>query len=243
MAKLVIDSSTLKAIADAIREKLGTTEKINPYLMDDRIRSIDTSGVTIKQHLDLTENASRLFYNYSMETLPNYVTYDLTENVTDVSGMFWNCVNLNDVPLLNTENATDMNYMFYNCKSLTKIPQINTNKATNISSMFSSCWNLEAIDITSMDGITSAYNAGYIASGCFSLKKFIIRNMTKVPFIGANPFSYCYHFLGTVSEKYNPDGLKDGVIYVPDAYVDQLKAADGWNTYADIIKPLSELVE
>ena len=67
--------------------------------------------------------------------------------------------------------------------------------------------------------------------------------MTKVPFIGANPFSYCYHFLGTVNSKYNPDGLKDGAIYVPDAYVDQLKAADGWNTYADIIKPLSELEE
>lgn len=59
----------------------------------------------------------------------------------------------------------------------------------------------------------------------------------------ANAFSNCYHILGTVNATYNPEGLKDGYIYVPDALVDSYKAATNWSTYASQIRPLSEYVE
>ena len=56
-------------------------------------------------------------------------------------------------------------------------------------------------------------------------------------------FNNCYHFYGTVNTDYNPNGLKDGRIYVPDDKVEALKTATNWSVYADIIVPLSTLVE
>lgn len=67
-------------------------------------------------------------------------------------------------------------------------------------------------------------NAGF-ASNCYSLTKLIIRNMNKIPTLSSNAFNNCYHFKGTVNANYNPDGLKDGAIYVPDDKVEELKAA------------------
>ena len=67
--------------------------------------------------------------------------------------------------------------------------------------------------------------------------------MTQVPLLDTNSFLLCYHFSGKVNSTYNPDGLKDGRIYVPDDMVDTLKSATNWSTYADIIVPLSTLKE
>ena len=67
--------------------------------------------------------------------------------------------------------------------------------------------------------------------------------MDTIPVLNSNAFQYCYHFLGTVDATYNPQGLKDGRIYVPDAKVNELKQAANWSVYADIIVPLSTLVE
>lgn len=67
--------------------------------------------------------------------------------------------------------------------------------------------------------------------------------MTKIPPLESNSFKDCFHFDGTTNPTYNPQGLKDGRIYVPDDKVDALKTASGWKTYADIIVPLSTLVE
>ena len=67
--------------------------------------------------------------------------------------------------------------------------------------------------------------------------------MATIPVINSNAFAGCYHFKGETHYIYNPKGLKDGRIYVPDDKVDALKTAENWSTYADIIVPLSTLVE
>ena len=36
-----------------------------------------------------------------------------------------------------------------------------------------------------------------------------------------NAFDYCYHILGTTNSTYNPNGLKDGYIYVPASLLSQ----------------------
>ena len=91
--------------------------------------------------------------------------------------------------------------------------------------------------------ITSTSNSNNFAYNCYSLTKLIIRNMDEIPPIYSNTFNGCYHFTGTTNATYNPQGLKDGRIYVPDDKVDALKTASNWSTYADIIVPLSSLVE
>jgi hypothetical protein len=67
--------------------------------------------------------------------------------------------------------------------------------------------------------------------------------MDEIPSLGSNSFNNCYHSYGTTNATYNPEGLKDGAIYVPDDKVEALKVATNWSTFADIIKPLSEYVE
>ena len=75
---------------------------------------------------------------------------------------------------------------------------------------------------------------------CHSLKKLIIRSFGNYA-IYKNAFNACYHITGTINTSYNPNGDKDGYIYVPDDMVDTLKADSIWSTYATQIKPLSEL--
>ena len=65
--------------------------------------------------------------------------------------------------------------------------------------------------------------------------------MDTIPALDSIAFASCYHFTGTRNSKYNPNGLKDGRIYVPDDKVAQLKKATNWSTYASIIVGLSEL--
>ena len=204
--------------------------------------------------------------NLTYERLQKILSYDTTSSVTDMTSIFYNCKQLTTIPLINTSLVTNMSNMFSNCSSLTTIPQLDTSKVTNMYkiffrcsnlttipqfdkskvtnmvSMFEDCLKLTTIDITHMN-IGSTNNSSYFASGCKSLAKLIIRNMNSIPKLNSNAFTDCYHFTGTTNATYNPQGLKDGRIYVPDDKVDALKTASGWSTYADIIVPLSTLVE
>ena len=174
----------------------------------------------------------------SLTTIPQLDT----SNVTNMNNMFQNCKKLTTIPQLDTSNVTSMSAMFYYCYELTTIPQLNTSKVTNMSYMFYSCNKLTTIDITHMN-VTSSSNSSNFAYNSYSLTKLIIRNMNTIPALSSNAFNNCYHFTGTTNATYNPQGLKDGRIYVPDDKVEALKTATNWSIYADIIVPLSTLVE
>lgn len=200
--------------------------------------------------------------NLTNERLQKILSYDTTSNVTNMSYMFYYCTKLTTIPLINTSLVTDMSYMFTycaslitipqldtssvttmrqmfrNCKKLITIPQLDTSKVTDISNMFYNCDKLTSIDITYFSSTNSSF-AGY----CYSLTKLIIRNMPTIPTLNSLAFAGCYHFTGTTNADFNPQGLKDGRIYVPDDKVDALKTATNWSAYADIIVPLSTLVE
>lgn len=78
-----------------------------------------------------------------------------TENVTDMSGMFYDVKNLTNLDLthLNTSNVTDMHYMFTNMSSLTSLnlSHMNTSKVTNMTGMFWGVKNLPTLDLSKFD--------------------------------------------------------------------------------------------
>ena len=222
-----------------------TSEQLESILKYD-----DTSGAT---------NMSNMFYNCKiLTTIPLIDTsscnnmsamfqqcYKLTtiplidtSSCTYMLNMFYECTELTTIPQLNTSLCTNMLNMFYNCSKLTTIPQLNTSKVSSMSYMFYQCSKLEKIDITKL-----ASRNNYFAYNCYSLKTLIIRTMDTIPSLNSNAFDSCYHFYGTKNSTYNPNGLKDGRIYVPDDKVASLKTATNWSVFADIIKPLSEYVE
>ena len=189
---------------------------------------LDTSQVT---------DMSYMFYGCSSLTSISQLN---ASKVTDMSYMFRNCTSLTSIHSLNTSSATDMSYMFNNCNNLTSISPLDTYNVRDMSCMFQYCYLLTKVDITYTDNFDSWDRTFW---DCHSLIKFIIRNMGNAPAIQTNTFSNCYHFTGTVDSTYNPNGLKDGRIYVPDSMVNTLKSATNWSKYADIIVPLSTLEE
>jgi hypothetical protein len=104
---------------------------------------------------------------------------------------------------------------------------------------FWGCSLLEKIDI-SYFGTSSTIFSYAFCSGCKSLKALIIRSFGSKYVLDTNAFGSCYHLLGTVDATYNPNGDKDGYIYVPRTMVDTLKSATNWSTYADQIRALED---
>ncbi len=122
-------------------------------------------------------------------------------------------------------------YAFGRCTNLTsvdlpKVTSITGGSASSIGAFYS-CTSLARLDLPSVTSI-----GGNTFNECFALTTLILRNETEVcTLAGINVFGSTPIASGT------------GYIYVPDALVDDYKAATNWSTYADQIRPLSELPE
>ena len=90
---------------------------------------------------------------------------------------------------------------------------------------FYSCKALTSLKI--LGNITKIEDRAFY--GCDNLQKIILPNVTSVPSITA------------YSIAVTPIANKTGYIYVPDSLVDSFKTASYWSTYADQIKPISEM--
>lgn len=222
--------------------------------LDDAINSCDFSGITSAKQMfyDCKNLTSVPYFNTSNVTSMEKMFYNCSKLITisqldtsivnNMSYMFYQCTSLTTILQLDTSNVMNMNHMFYYCTSLTTIPQLDTSNVKDFGVMFQDCHKLTTIDITHMNITSISYSVSF-AYNCFSLTKLIIRNMSIIPALYSDSFSNCYHFTGKIDKTYNPQGLKDGRIYVPDDKVSALKTATNWSVYADIIVPLSTLVE
>ena len=137
------------------------------------------------------------------------------------------CTNLKQVNLPKLGNIYD--YCFEGCTSLTNI---SLPSVTRLSSYcFKQCSKLDNVDIGKLERIDA-----YAFSDCYILKSFTILNNTQVANLSSiYAFFNCYHILGTTNSTYNPNGLKDGYIYVPASLLSQYKVATNWTTYASQI--------
>jgi hypothetical protein len=124
---------------------------------------------------------------------------------------------------------------FDNCQTL---KNINLPSVTTISSYsFKDCYAIKSMRISNVTNISN-----YAFNNCSNLLAVIIEQTNSVCTLANTlAFRYCYHIQGIQNSYYNPNGDKDGYIYVPDSLVDSYKSATNWSTYADQIKPLSEL--
>ncbi len=139
-----------------------------PYQISPRLESIDLGNGFNTENVT---NMSYMFYNCRSLTSLNTSNFN-TANVTDMSWMFAVCSSLTSLNLsnFNTANVTDMSYMFYACGSLTSLnlSNFNTENVTNMEIMFSHCSNLASLDV-------SNFNTGNVTSmtsmfdGCSSL--------------------------------------------------------------------------
>lgn len=169
-------------IANAIRNKKGTTETIKAIDFATEIESISSGGdaseyfgeyvsggmqSAIKKlpPIDVTgtTNLTDLFNNFvSLIEVPNIDT----SNATNFSKMFYKCSSLTTIPLLNTSNATSMSQMFFGCSGLVNIPLLDTPKVTMMTSMFSGCTSITTIPLLDTSKVT---NMSQAFNGCSSV--------------------------------------------------------------------------
>ena len=89
-----------------------------------------------------------------LETIKD-LKYLNTEQVTNMSNMFYGCSALTSLDLsnFNTAKVRDMSYMFYRCSALSSLDLSNFNTAivTNMSYMFFNCANLSSLDLSNFN--------------------------------------------------------------------------------------------
>ena len=76
---------------------------------------------SLKALLDATKSTRYLFERYRGTSVDGLISYNDTSNVTSMSYMFYDCINLTSIPQLDTSNATSMSNIFYNCDKLKEI--------------------------------------------------------------------------------------------------------------------------
>ena len=107
------------------------------------------------------------------------IEYLNTENVTNMSGMFWGSTALTtlDVSHFDTQNVTDMSYMFSDCSALTTldVSNFNTQNVTNMYYMFSDCTALTTLDVSHFN-TQNVTNISGMFSDCHALTTLDVSN-------------------------------------------------------------------
>lgn len=236
-----VDSSNATAVASDIlqnktayinnQEVAGTIEKYDGSYSGN-ISEGDEWEAIFKSSIDNTLGANVTKLPSGITTIRAYAfrensklpLTELPETITSIGAYaFHNCTNL-ALKKLPSDLVSLGNYSFCNCikSSFSEIPD----KITKLPTFcFNKCTGLTSIkilgDITEFEG-----QVFYQAS---NLEKVILPNITSVPVLGSNVFT------STEIAK------KRGYIYVPDSLVEEIKIASNWSTFADQIKPISEL--
>ena len=156
-----------------------------------------------------------------------------TQKATYMSNMFADCNKVTEIDVTgwDTDSVTSMSGMFINCSSLTHLDlsDFDTSKVTSMSAMFSGCTALESVNLWNFSTakITASYNISQIFYRCNSLTDIIWSQRNTVQALPATP-----SFLSITSTM---------KFYVPDALVDDYKAATNWSLIADQIYGISDL--
>lgn len=158
-------------------------------------------------------------------------TVDLP-NVTSISTYgFYDCTALRSINIPSVSSV--LGSSFYQCTSLEELflPYVTTLQTFTIAQ----CHNLKKVDFPLVTSIDS-----YVFYYCCSLTTVILRSTTMCTLSSTSPFAGCHHYLGSTHETYNPNGDKDGYIYVPRSLVDTYKADSVWSKYATQFRAIED---
>ena len=145
------------------------------------INSLDIKSVVFdKSFKTYAPTSLKSFFAWltNLETIKD-LKYLNTEQVTDMSNMFYGCSALTslDVTHFNTAKVTNMNYMFYRCSKLTSldVTKFNTANVTNMSYMFCRCPVLSSLDVTKFN-TANVTNMSYMFESCSALSSLDLSN-------------------------------------------------------------------
>ena len=218
--------------------------------------SVDVAHYEIAKVVDenlisenIAKNKTILGITGTFSDLDNFIDGSMVEITNDRTNIrkyaFYYYDKLTNINLPNAN--TIGSFAFYSCTELININLPNVNKIGG--NIFDSCYKLTSIylpNLTNIEANTFRYCfrltnvhiplATNIGSNtffyCRLLKEVLIEQTNSVCTLSnTNAFDYCYHILGTTDSTHNPNGLKDGYIYVPHTLLTQYKVATNWVEY------------
>ena len=186
---------TKEAIRTAINNKGGTlttSDKFSDYAT--AIDNIQSGGdvPTRKKFLE-KRGCQYLFYGTELTSIDdNLLSYDDTENVTNMAYMFYGLTTLIKAPNMNTSKVTNMNYMFSATNyswpmKLTEVPLYDTSNVTKMYGMFYYCNSLTQVSLSNTSKVT---DMGSMFNGCSKLKHIPQFNTSSVKYF-TQMFSNC----------------------------------------------------
>ena len=134
----------------------------------------------LKKLLDATKSCRYLFYEYKGTSVDDLIQYSDTENVIDMSSMFYYCTFLTTIPLLDTSKVTRMYQTFYACRQITTIPQLNTSNVTNMEGMFNMCHSLTTIPLLDTSKVTRMYDMFISCKALTTIPQLDTSNVTNM---------------------------------------------------------------
>lgn len=150
----------------------GASSWYGPIWNDkDKVTNVDesVSGQATVTCNGVTDMSYMFYQNKSLITAINLSNFDTT-NVTNMSGMCYQCTNLTFIDLSNcdTSHVTNMKYMFYECNRLTTIKGVIDMKSCKFSDyMFRNCNKLTGVKIKNPP-------AGFDGAGLYSYQYTIV---------------------------------------------------------------------
>lgn len=171
---------------------------------------------------------------YAFRGATALVSINLPKATSIATNAFYGCTKLTDVnmPLVKSIASNAFN-------GCSIIPSIVLPSLTSADSyMFRYCYKLATIDLPVITNIVAA-----MFYDCRILKTLILRSPTMCTLANTSAFTNCNHITGIQHGTYNPNGLKDGYIYVPAALVDDYKTATNWSTFAEQIRAIEDYPE
>lgn len=200
----------LTSIANAIREKGGTTDKLTLDAMPNAIAALSTGGGSgddgVPNPITYSEDCSYLFANNRNKwILDNYFDRVKMIDVSTLDSVFLNASKIERTPEINCQSGSPshMAYAFSGCYNLKEIGDINNCKPRqNIRNLFTSCHNLRYlpnfnnVDFTVFHEYTLAYMYS-IFDCCYSLRsidKDLLKELwhPKTTTLYTSTFNKCY---------------------------------------------------
>lgn len=227
MGKRTVEETSLVAVADAIREKTGTTDKlVFPEGFKSAARKLVNpvdylAAVCNKAITELVNDKAVSVPENFQQGNTNLVKVELASVLALGSSVFAGCNNLAEAYLPSVKSLGSGNF------DSTGIKQINMPM-------------LETID-----------GWGYNFAGCRSLTKAYFPKLTRI--VGDGTFANCNALVTLVLGANSVCALSHtsvfadsaiangtGYIYVPKALVDSYKAATNWSTYASKFRAIED---
>ena len=157
-------------------------------------------------------NCKSWFEGSGLTEIVDMDKYLNTENVTNMSNMFWGCsLTTINVSNFKTDNVTNMSGMFDRCRYLTTLDVSNfkTDKVTDMSCMFNFCDRLTSLDVTNFE-TGNVTNMSEMFHDCESLTSLDVSNFNTAKVTNmAGMFSSCYGLTTLDVSNFNTDNVTD----------------------------------